>query len=190
MRQFVADASVSVLLACACGMAFLPLPYASAGQGADSKTATGVEWGKEVNGVRCALTLPNGQKTLPLGQKITLSVLTKNFGDGEIHTAEGSPFAAFKIRLEAPDGKAAPLSADGRRHLIVAEDVGVTNTVKVDPGMVRETKLHLSDLYDMKQQGQYRITIDRIFYTPDGRDSAASTNTTTITLAEVKAGPK
>jgi len=162
------------------------LTGAGAGQEANDKTAKAVDWGKEVAGVRCALVLPGSQKAIAQGEPVKLTVLTKNFGDSEIHTAEGSPFAAFKIHFQLPDGKPAQLSADGRRHLIVAEDVGVTNTVKVDPGKVRETKLHLSELYEMKQKGQYRISIERIFYAPDGRDASATTNTLTITVGEPK----
>jgi len=166
------------------------LARANAAQNAIDKSTKTIDWGKEVHGVRCALVLPTGQAPIPLGEPVKLAVLTKNFGSLEIHTAEGSPFASFKIRIQGPDGKTVPLSADGRRLLIVAEQVGVTNTVKVDPGMTRENKLHLSDIYEMKQKGQYRISLERLFYTPDGQDASTSTNILTITVGNPKPTPK
>ena len=57
-------------------------------------------------------------------------------------------------------------------------------------GMTRDTKLHLSELYDMKQKGQYRVSVERLFYTPDAREVTASTNIVTITVGEPKTPPK
>jgi hypothetical protein len=165
--------------------AFSPQQLAGAGQDANKKPAA-VDWGKEAHGARCSIVSPSGKKSFALGEAVNLVVLTKNFGADVIHPAEGSPFAVFRVRFQGPDGKTPPLSVDGRRQVLIAEQVGVTNALDLATGMERQTRLALSFLYDLRDKGEYKLSIERLFYLADSTEAIATTNVFTFEMAEPK----
>jgi len=146
-----------------------------------------IEWGPELNGVRCAVALPIKQEKIFAGESVHVLFLTKNFGGKPVSViTERHPLYIFTVSVVGPDEKPAPLTSYGRQQMDGAGR-GSRGKGKVAAGEEDKSGLFLSRIFDMTRQGEYKVSFSRSIWTADDTRVLVTSNVLTVTVAGEKA---
>ena len=143
-------------------------------------------WGQPVEGLR--LSLRCAQTKYVVGDKIEVQVVIQNVDTKNQKVVDAHPLFIFDFQVMGPDGKALPLSKRGGAIVESAREGGKVTFHNLKPQEEIAFSLDLSEIYDLQNPGQYRVTaiMDIQQQKDEDKWSKLTSNPLTVTITEAK----
>lgn len=140
-------------------------------------------WGEITEGL--AISLFTEQEEFPLGTRVTVRVLMKNFGKSATAVVTRSPWIDYKWLVTGPDEKALSRTRQGEKILETAAEIGRSNRQLMPGEMIADT-LDLTEAYDLHRSGTFKIVATREIY---ARNQLSKFTTVTSNQLVIKVRP-